>query len=275
MKISTAKVVALGDNETGKTAMLRWFLSGTPACFVDHYTPTLGADFCILEVKVDDGEFHLYFWDLNGCTPFKLLRRYYIHGMNAYFIMFDVTRPETFEHVRDWHDEARKVNPKATGLLIGTHIDKVQERKVSEEAIANVARELGYKAITVSAKTGEHCLDALREIVKILAPQDNGEHVALGRKDLYKVGLGSNIPSNLGNGSFNKIASAKVAILGDNETGKSALLRWIDGKDFMPDYKPTFCLDSIIKDVGVGITCASLFIWDYNGLHSIRNIRAT
>jgi len=171
MHVTTAKIVMIGDNEVGKTALLQRFLAGNAGDadrFPEEYVPTLGADFQIVELYGLDSTVNLYIWDLNGHDTFKTLRLYYMHGMNAFLLLVDLTRPETLDHAYQWHEEAVAIKPDVKGIVIGTKLDG--DRQVEDEAINRVAAELGCEVILASAKTGENCTLILKSIVNMIEP---------------------------------------------------------------------------------------------------------
>lgn len=169
--ITNAKIVMIGDNEVGKTALLQRFLAsdaGAAEVFREDYTPTLGADFQIIELKSPESTINLYIWDLNGHDSFKALRAYYMHGMDAYLFLVDLTRPETLDHAYQWHDEVLAVKPDARGIIIGTKLDG--ERQIEDNALDRIAAEFECEVVLVSAKTGENCNGILRKIASLIQP---------------------------------------------------------------------------------------------------------
>ena len=158
----------IGDNQVGKTALLQRFLADDAEHFPCEYTPTLGADFQIIELESLDSAVNLYIWDLNGNDSFKTLRKYYMHGMDAFLLLVDLTRPETLDHAHSWYEEAHAIKPEANGIVIGTKIDG--DRQIDDATIECFATELGCDVVLVSAKTGENCAEILRQIASLIEP---------------------------------------------------------------------------------------------------------
>lgn len=164
----TAKISLIGDKEVGKTTLLHRFITGDAGTLQEIYIPTLGADFQILELASSDSELHLYVWDMNGSESFKTLRIYYLHGTNAFLLLFDLTRPETLDHAYQWRDEVLGIKSDAKGIMIGMKLDL--ERQVDDSSINRVAADLGCDVILASAKTGENCKKILRALASLIEP---------------------------------------------------------------------------------------------------------
>ncbi|MHA2365939.1 MAG: GTP-binding protein [Candidatus Hodarchaeales archaeon] len=103
------KIVLIGDGAVGKTS-LRYSFMGEG--FQTQYLMTIGADFSLKEInlQVSKESFHIKFqiWDLAGQQRFKDIRSVYFSGSAGALIVFDITRPDTFENTIYWLSEIRK-----------------------------------------------------------------------------------------------------------------------------------------------------------------------
>ncbi len=70
-----------------------------------------------------------------------------------------------------------------------------------------------------------------------------------------------------------KILTAKVAIMGDSEAGKSELIRRITGRSFKEECGPTIGADFTISEHAAGDQEVHLYIWDLYGLPSFSLLR--
>jgi len=123
---------------------------------------TLGADFAL---KRFDGNV-MQIWDLAGQSVYKSVREGYYKGAEGIILVFDVTKPETFNSAPNW---LREVLSKNEGMLpmvlVGNKTDLRVENDpyhVKEEIALNYARELsewsGFEIqyIESSALSGHH-----------------------------------------------------------------------------------------------------------------------
>lgn len=136
------KLIVLGPAAVGKTTLVNQFLKKEQ---IIDYRPTLGIsissqNYYIQGNKDDVIKFLIY--DLAGQEFFKRVRHEYYKGANCAFVMYDVTRKETFhEAISFWFDDARNELGNIPFVLIGNKID-LQNRQVSTQEGINIAKEL-------------------------------------------------------------------------------------------------------------------------------------
>lgn len=163
------KVVICGDAGCGKTSTVLRF---TDRAFRRTYIPTIGVNVSKKEVKVDDKMIFLMLWDIAGQVKFSFMRGQFYQGAQATIILYDITRAETFDDVRNWHNDiTRTLGHRGTsiGLLCGNKKDLEHVRKVSVEDAQNLANELNLHYFETSALTGENIDDIFYTIAKALA----------------------------------------------------------------------------------------------------------
>ncbi|CAG9861297.1 unnamed protein product [Phyllotreta striolata] len=100
------KIIVIGDFGVGKTSIIGRFTEGQ---FSSHYKITIGADFAVKTLEWDENtRINLHVWDIAGHERFgSLLSVFYRHAVAA-AIVFDLTRPETFESVDKWLIDLRR-----------------------------------------------------------------------------------------------------------------------------------------------------------------------
>ena len=158
------KVVFIGDPGVGKTSIVAKHVS---AAFKENYIPTLGTNISSKNYSIAGNPVSLMIWDIAGQEVFKTVIQKYFEGTNAAFIVFDVTRPETYHSVALWYQEMMRFVPKSTPLVvIGNKIDL--PRKVDRKEGERVAKELGAAYMETSAKTGSNVDQAFEQIAKEL-----------------------------------------------------------------------------------------------------------
>jgi small GTP-binding protein len=162
------KVCGIGDRGCGTSSVIRRLATRT---FSERYLPTIGADFTIMEMDIAGAPLIFYFWDVNASPEFQQLRPFYMSNSRSFFITFDLTRRETLEHVVQWHHEVAAASPGATGIIVGTKLDRWDDAcDVSKEGIERLEKVTGCKVVLMSSKTGEGCQSALLELVRLHMP---------------------------------------------------------------------------------------------------------
>ncbi len=137
------KLIVLGSAAVGKTTLVNRFLKKDE---IIDYRPTLGISISSQRYHVQgfkDDVIKFLIYDLAGQSFFKRVRRDYYIGANCAFIIYDVTRRETFEEATEfWLKDAQKELGNIPFVLIGNKIDLEEDRVVSQEEGLRTAREL-------------------------------------------------------------------------------------------------------------------------------------
>lgn len=166
------KIILIGNSNTGKTSLINRYINNT---FEDKYMCTVGVDFMMKKVQVDNIDLKLQIWDTAGMEKYKQITTSYYRGAQVAVVVFDLASHITFETVKKWIDEFlmicnKNINPIIA--LVGNKCDLVNEREVSQE---EVDRFLGisnnnYTYIETSAKNGvnveELFINLSRELLK-------------------------------------------------------------------------------------------------------------
>ena len=162
------KLCVLGDGAVGKTSII---IQHVDKRFDEEYKPTIGFDIALKTMKIQEEgiEAELLIWDIAGQAIFEKIREEYLQGTNGALVLFDLTRKETLDHVKDWLRELTTYAGKVPFVLVGNKLDLSNERAVSEEEGKNMAAETeALEYIETSAKTGDKVEAAFEKIIKTI-----------------------------------------------------------------------------------------------------------
>ena len=133
--------------------------------FSDSLKKTIGSNFLIKDVIIDNKKVRLLLWDIGGQAQFQKLRRIYFKGSQGAFGVYDVTSSDSLMKIPGWVSSINKsVNKEIPMLLVGNKIDL--ERKVSREEGEELATRLKCEYLETSAKTGDNVEEALKKIAR-------------------------------------------------------------------------------------------------------------
>ncbi len=154
------KLCVIGEPSVGKTSTINQFVTNK---FNSEYKPTLGISITTQKYNMqgfEDRQINFMIWDLAGQKFFQRVRKYYYTAANAAFIIYDITRRETFdERVKFWYDDIREVIPEIPIVIIGNKLDLEENRQVSKEEGLSIAKELKCTFMETSAKSGVNVRD--------------------------------------------------------------------------------------------------------------------
>ena len=163
------KVVLLGEGRVGKTSILLRFVENS---YIEGRPSTLTASYLNKHVIVDDKrKAQLSIWDTAGQERFHSLGPIYYRDAKAAILVYDITDESTFDRVKSWTKELRKMvgdNTKICISIVGNKIDLERQRAVSKDVVKNYAERVGANYFEASAKTGRGVEDVFQELTKVL-----------------------------------------------------------------------------------------------------------
>jgi len=166
------KIVLLGDMSTGKTCLVLRLVKNE---FSEKELPTIGAAFMVYNMDVDGKTVKLEIWDTAGQERFRSLAPMYYKGAAAAVIVYDITKPESFECLIRWVEELKvRAPPGIVIALAGNKCDLENERAITvdqaEQYLQKIEEGGGQRPIffECSAKTGQGVQDIFKAICKKL-----------------------------------------------------------------------------------------------------------
>ncbi|XP_057555753.1 ras-related protein Rab-44 [Hippopotamus amphibius kiboko] len=166
----TFHVIFLGDSNVGKTSFLHLLHQNT---FASGLTATVGVDFRVKNLLVDNKCFALQLWDTAGQERYHSVTRQLLHKADGVVLMYDVTSQESFAHVRYWLNCLQDTaSDGVVVLLLGNKTDCEEDRQVSTEAGQQLAQELGVSFGECSAALGHNILEPVVNLARSLKMQE-------------------------------------------------------------------------------------------------------
>ena len=154
----TIKLMQIGDQAVGKTALLVRFSDGD---FSDVLLPTIGIDFKIKTINLKGKIIKLQIWDTAGQERFRTITQAYYRGAMGILLIYDVTNPKSWSNVRNWVRNIEGNAPQTVNkVLVGNKCDLSNIRQVSKQQGQQLAREYDIPFIETSARTGENVQEA-------------------------------------------------------------------------------------------------------------------
>jgi len=177
------KVILIGDSGVGKSCLLMRFSEDT---FNQSFINTVGIDFKIKSIVVDDKIVKLQIYDTAGQERFRTITAAYYRGAQGVMLVYDVTDPSSFRNIRDWvAGMMAHVDPGCRMIIVGNKCDLDDRREVPEVKGSTLATEFGFKFIETSAKTNLNVEDAFNILVreiKIRMDRDKEDAISGGKK---------------------------------------------------------------------------------------------
>lgn len=175
----------------------------------------------------------LSLWDTGGQERFSFFKTDFFKGVAAVALVFDLSRPDTFESVDEYFDDIREISGNIPIILVGNKNDLKKDigETVPREKIIQMVNQYNlFEYIETSA-------------LENLNVEELFHRLALTALIDLKPRLGEIIDSN----HFR----FKFLLVGASAVGKSTLINVFTNKKFEENYKLTIGLDFMIQSLEI------------------------
>lgn len=175
----TYKVVFAGDAAVGKTSFINRLTKGV---FLSNLSSTLGVDFQVKTIRVDERNIAIQLWDTAGQERFRSVTRSYFRRADGVMLLYDVTSDRSFMSVRQWIDAVDDVSEKRIPIMLCANktdlraeVNANGRRCVTSAEGERMARDHSAIFIETSAKDGQNVLDALVQLSRDMCATEDVE----------------------------------------------------------------------------------------------------
>ncbi|WOL04117.1 ras-related protein RABA2a-like [Canna indica] len=157
------KVVLIGDSGVGKSNLLSRFTRNE---FCLESKSTIGVEFATRTLQVEGRIIKAQIWDTAGQERYRAITSAYYRGALGAILVYDVTKPTTFENISRWLKELRDhADSNITIMLIGNKTDLKHQRAVASEDAQSYAETEGLSFIETSALEATNVEQAFQMIL--------------------------------------------------------------------------------------------------------------
>ncbi|XP_072282606.1 EF-hand calcium-binding domain-containing protein 4B-like [Pyxicephalus adspersus] len=165
------KIIFVGNTSVGKTSFLQRVYEGS---FRKDLPATVGIDYQIKTLTVDNKRYVLQLWDTAGQERFHSITEQFFRKADGMVIMYDITSKKTFTDVCYWLNRIQaKTVDDIVILLIGNKTDCESERKVAYEDAKKLAQDYQLLFTECSAESGENVMESLSQIARSLKENED------------------------------------------------------------------------------------------------------
>ena len=185
------KVVLVGDSFVGKTNIMSKYLKNE---FHEDSKATVGVEFGSKQFNVEGHSIKAQIWDTAGQERYKSITSAYYKGAKGAFIVYDITRKNSFDSIDKWINDVTAVaDKKITIVLIGNKSDLEDQRQVTKEQGEDKANKLQVAFLETSAFSGENLEKAFQMMIKEVYQKCHEEMMSEGDVDIIKGGEDINL----------------------------------------------------------------------------------
>ncbi|CAI9769280.1 unnamed protein product [Fraxinus pennsylvanica] len=157
------KIVLIGDSGVGKSNLLSRFTRNE---FCLESKSTIGVEFATRTLQVEGRTVKAQIWDTAGQERYRAITSAYYRGALGALLVYDVTKPTSFENVSRWLKELRDhADSHIVIMLIGNKTDLKHLRAVATEDAQSFAEKEGLSFIETSALEATNVEKAFQTIL--------------------------------------------------------------------------------------------------------------
>ena len=156
------KLMILGDSSVGKSSILRKYCKNE---FLDKYITTIGIDFQIKNLTINNKKIKLQVWDTAGQERYRVVTKNYFNTSDGFIIIYDITNRETFTNINNWIEQITTiVGNNVKCVIFGNKNDLNNKRKVETDEGKELAEKFNFKFFETSAKEGNNIEEGFKSL---------------------------------------------------------------------------------------------------------------
>merc|ERR1711935_852765 len=137
------KLLLIGDSGVGKTCVLFRF---SDDAFNSTFISTIGIDFKIRTIELDEKKIKLQIWDTAGQERFRTITTAYYRGAMGILLVYDITNEKSFDNIKNWiRNIEQHASDSVQKILIGNKCDMSDDRIITKDRGQELADEYGIK----------------------------------------------------------------------------------------------------------------------------------
>nr|AGV77007.1 IFT27 [synthetic construct] len=160
------QVAVVGAPTVGKKAFVQ-MLHSNGTTFPKNYLMTLGCDFIVKEVPVDDDNtVEMIIFDVSGQREYEPMVSSYLQNTAVFIVMYDVSNKVTFEACARWVNQVRTNSKESVGILIANKSDLSDKAEVTDRQGKDLANANKMKFYKISTLRGVGITEPIDEIAR-------------------------------------------------------------------------------------------------------------
>ena len=185
------KVLLLGNSDVGKSSLLLRFVD---SLWNDAFVPTIGVDFKVKTLEINNKKVKMQIWDTAGQERFRTVVSTYFRGAHGILLLYDVTNKDSFKNLENWLIEIEKnSSDKVLKILLGNKCDLSDDREIQTEEGQAFAVRNGMEFMETSAKMNTNVSEAFETLGKLMI-----EFNSKGNNNNSQNGEGKSFKANAG-----------------------------------------------------------------------------
>ena len=169
----TIKILLVGNSAVGKTCILLRYSDNK---FQGDFLSTIGLDFKVKHMTIDDKPIKLQVWDTAGQEQYRNITQSFLRGADGILLCFDLTNKMSFDQISDWmHSIHDCASTTVDIFLVGNKCDLQDQRKITNEMIEQMKNEYECEYFETSACTGQGINETFERMANVIKKRKDAE----------------------------------------------------------------------------------------------------
>ena len=159
------KILIIGDTSVGKTSILANYNGDN---FDEKAIGTIGVEYLYKTITYKNMRIKLQLWDTSGEERFRSITKNFYRNANGVFLVYDITKEESFQNIRDWLRDIKEYNGDLKIMILGNKLDLIDQRVVTTERATNYASRNNLQYLETSAKDGTNIQKSFDNLIELI-----------------------------------------------------------------------------------------------------------
>ena len=162
------KVIVVGEPGVGKTSLVR---RASSDMYTENYKATIGVDFAIVNLDLNDVLFRLQLWDIGGQERFGNMTRIYFRDAKAAIVVCSAVNTATCKKVGVWMEDIRNSLGHDIPMYVIANKEDLMFSPSAREAmnIEMVKFQKEFKFVKWSYASAKQSRDGIMDAIRFLA----------------------------------------------------------------------------------------------------------
>eukprot|EP01100_Stratorugosa_tubuloviscum_P004229 TRINITY_DN2050_c0_g1_i1.p1 TRINITY_DN2050_c0_g1~~TRINITY_DN2050_c0_g1_i1.p1 ORF type:complete len:208 (+),score=65.86 TRINITY_DN2050_c0_g1_i1:57-680(+) len=179
---SCFKIAILGNASVGKTSIIKRYVRQS---FDTNYKATIGVDFLVKEIQINNENIALQIWDTVGTEKFHSISVSYLRGCDAGILVYSVDDKESFASLENWKNILKQLVEAAPIFIFANKCELDQE--IDKGEAQQWADSNHFDFYETSAKDGDGIEAAFEAIAKIIYDKSKSVNIESTSRQLENI----------------------------------------------------------------------------------------
>ena len=283
------KLILLGESGVGKTSIIKRYYEDT---FNPDQESTLSTNFATKDLVINNKKIKLNLWDTIGQEKYRSLSTYFLKETEIVILVYSIISRKSFNELNYWYNLfVDNIGKNIILGVIGNKCDLISKQEVSDKEGIEYAKKHNALFAQISVKENKIGIDAfidniIREYLRSKIDKDFEIVENREKGIILNKGIGKNIGGNDGGCCGGKAKARKKKyvdiiknnkgyiqsiFLGENNVGKTSLIKRIKNEGFNKNEKHTSSLNEVETSYTNSTMQINLKIYDISNDEKNRN----